>query len=186
MSLTRRFGARTATLGIVLVLIQVACGRSDKSSSTPTPPESMPTKTVAASTGAATDSTKSKSPCPHTGLWAICSVENRLKQAGFVARRVVGVAPRRAGFTVPPVVFTLGASRLEVFIYASEKDLARDVAGLDTVRVVPVGTPSTWQGNPVFIRSGNLVAVFLGENQRQSERLALALTAGAPQPGSPR
>jgi hypothetical protein len=32
------------------------------------------------------------------------------------------------------------------------------------------------------VRSGNLIAVFLTDNPTQAERLALALTAGAPQP----
>jgi hypothetical protein len=128
-----------------------------------------------------------KPACPHTGLWAICSVENRLRQSGFVAKRVEGNPPKRAGFSVTPLVYTLGRSRLEVFFYEDSAALARDLAKMDTVTVTPVGTLSSWgETAPVLIRSGNLAAVLLTQNPRQAERLSLALTAGAPQPGSPR
>lgn len=93
---------------------------------------------------------------------------------------------RRAGFTVTPVVYTLGSSRLEIFLYADEAALARDLASMDTVMVAPLGTASSWEAAPLLIRSGNLAAVLLTQNPRQAERLSLALTAGAPQPGSPR
>ena len=127
-----------------------------------------------------------KPACPHTGTWAICSVENRLRQSGFVAKPVEGKPPARAGFSVTPAVYKLGSSRLEVFLYPDEATLTRDLARIDTVTVAPIGTPGTWETPPLLIRSGNLAAVLLGQNPRQAERLSLALTAGAPQPGSPR
>jgi hypothetical protein len=121
--------------------------------------------------------------CPRTGKWAPCSVENRLVQSGFVVRRVNGEPPRRAGFSVAPVVYTLGRSRLEVFIYPSESALAADVAKMDTVSAAPRGAKNPWPFfSPTFVRSANLAAVFLTDNPTQAERLTLALTAGAPQP----
>ena len=121
--------------------------------------------------------------CPRTGRWALCSVENRLVQSGFVVRRVNGEPPRRAGFSVTPTVYTLGRSRLEVFIYPSESALAADVAKLDTVSAAPRGAKNPWPFfSPTFVRSANLAAVFLTDNATQAERLMLALTAGAPQP----
>jgi hypothetical protein len=120
--------------------------------------------------------------CPRTGKWALCSVEKRLEQSGFVVRRVNGEAPRRAGFSVAPAVYTLGRSRLEVFIYPSESALAADVAKIDTVSAAPRGAPNPWPFfTPTFVRSANLAAVFLTDNATQAERLTLALTAGAPQ-----
>jgi hypothetical protein len=120
-------------------------------------------------------------PCPRTGKWALCSVEKRLEQSGFVVRRVSGNAPRRAGFSVVPAAYVLGGSRLEVFIYPSESALSADVAKIDTVSAAPRGTVTPWETSPTFVRSGNLAAVFLTENGTQAERLTLALTAGAPQ-----
>ena len=122
------------------------------------------------------------SPCPRTGKWALCSVEKRLRQSGFVVSPVRGDPPHRAGFSVAPAVYKLGRSRLEVFIYTDEAGVARDVAKLDTVTVAPRGTSGNWGGTPTFVRAGNLVAVFMADNPTHVDRLTLALTAGAPQP----
>ena len=123
-------------------------------------------------------------PCPRTGRWALCSVEKRLEQSGFVVKRSSGIEPAaRAGFSVPPAVYMLGKSRLEVFIYRDDASLSRDVAKLDTVAAAPRGTTGQWgNATPTFVRSGNLAAVFLSDNGPQAERLTLALSAGAPQP----
>lgn len=123
--------------------------------------------------------------CPATGLWAICSVEKRLRQSGFVARRVEGDSPKRPGFGVRSLAYKMGSGRLELFFYPDERALAKDMAAIDTVIVAPPGTASPWESPPILIRSANLAAVFLTSNARQAERLTLALTAGAPQP-SPR
>jgi len=84
------------------------------------------------------------------------------------------------------MVYRVGSSRLEVFLYPDEASLARDLAGIDSASAAPARTVGSWETPPLLIRSANLAAVFLGQNQRQAERLSLALTAGAPQPGSPR
>jgi hypothetical protein len=130
--------------------------------------------------GAATD-------CPHDGRWALCSVERRLKQSGYVVKRVEQDSIRRAGFTVKPVVYTLGRSKIEIFLYQDSASVARDVAKLDTLSVGPVGKPSQWGDiPPTLIRSANMAAVILSASAVQTERIMLALTAGPPQPGSPR
>jgi hypothetical protein len=124
-------------------------------------------------------------PCEHTGQWAACSLERRLKQSGFVVRKL-DEKPARAGFTIEPIVYSLGSSRLEVFIYPDEKALAKDIESLDTLAVAPRGSTAAWPSTPTLIRSANLAAVLLSQNQRQAERVVLAITAGPPQPGSPR
>ena len=118
-------------------------------------------------------------------MWALCSVETRLVQSGFVVRHLENETPRRrAGFSVMPALYTLGRTRLEVFIYPNEAAVRNDVARIDTVLAAPRGTKSPWGVGvfPTFVRSGNLAAVFLTDNPTQAERLTLALTAGAPQP----
>ena len=135
-----------------------------------------------AGTAAASAGAEASSSCPRTGKWALCSVEKRLRQSGFVVTPVPGAPPRRAGFSVAPVLYRLGRARLEVFIYDNETSLARDVAKLDTVTVAPRGSAANWGGLPTFVRAGNLVAVFLTDNPTHADRLSLALTAGAPQP----
>ena len=131
-------------------------------------------------------STRSKkiSECPPTGSWALCSVEKRLKQSGFVPRKVAAAGERRPGFTVVPTTYVLGHSTLEVFLYPSAAALGRDWAKLDTIRGAPRGQVGAWTTAPTLLRSANLAAVFLTESPREAERLTLALTAGAPQPAT--
>jgi len=147
-------------------------------------PTGAPTTAEAKAGAEAKGGAASAAPlCPRTGQWALCSVERRLVQSGFVIRRIDGAAPRRAGFSVLPAVYSLGRSRLEVFIYPNEATLAADVAKIDTVSAAPHGAKNPWPFfSPTFVRSANLAAVFLTDNATQAERLTLAITAGAPQP----
>jgi len=93
-----------------------------------------------------------------------------------------GAAPRRAGFSVAPKVYTVGHSHLEIFLYPDSAALARDLAGLDTLTAAPRGVRSPWPMPPTFVRSANLLAVLLTDNPVQAERFNLVITAGAPQP----
>ena len=61
-------------------------------------------------------------------------------------------------------------------------DRRRDVAALDTTRVAPHGGTYAWPATPTFVHSANLAAVLLTPNERQIERIQLALEAGPPQP----
>jgi hypothetical protein len=174
----------TSSSVVVVLLVSGGCSGEKKADVADTSFHPPPVATAVPSS--AETSRPPDEPCPHTGLWAQCSVERRLRQAGFVVNHGEEESPRRAGFSIQPLVLTLGRSRVEAFIYEDEKAVARDVAGLDTVTVTPRGAAGSWESTPTFIRSGNLIAVILSQDARQSERIALALTAGAPQPGSPR
>lgn len=168
---------------IFFFVIAAACSTKDDTTAKGTSTE---TKSQPATLGTLPDSTRPVvNPCEHTGLWAQCSLERRLKQSGFVVKKL-DEKPVRAGFTIKPVVYSLGASRLEVFFYDDEKSANKDLTQLDTVAVAPKGSQALWPSPPTFIHSANLVAVLLTQNQRQAERVVLAITAGAPQPGSPR
>lgn len=164
-----------------------ACSRSspdraDTAASTPITPNGASVSLPGSAASSTAAGASARPTCPRTGLWAICSVETRLGQAGFVVRRVKEAAPRRAGFSVAPVAYNLNRTRLEVFIYPSAAALAADMARLDTVTAAPRGARNPWLMIPTFVRSANLAAVFLTDSPTQSERLTLALTAGAPQP----
>jgi hypothetical protein len=168
---------------ILLCAFVAGCGRSSgRAAGTDTSHAVQISLSSGAGTAAVSSGSEAPSTCPRTGKWALCSVEKRLRQSGFVVTPVRGAAPRRAGFSVAPVVYRLGRARLEVFIYGDEASLASDVAKLDTVAVAPRGSVGRWGGIPTFVRAGNLVAVFLTDNPTHADRLSLALTAGAPQP----
>ncbi len=167
------------SLSLAFAIFVAACGGNGKSASdsgvAATAAEAAP---IASSSPVAHDSA---APCPRTGEWAVCSFEKRLEQAGFVLRKAGGEPPRRSGLSVAPQAYTLGRAYLEVFIYADETVMKRDLEKLDTTVVAPRGGKNDWGMSPRFIRSGNLIAVFLTSNEQQAERLTLAVTAGAPQ-----
>ena len=167
-----------------MLCFATACGRSSEQKNNP---DSSGAAASSVSTVAATASTDSGeaqgSSCPGTGKWAVCSVEKRLKQAGFVLRKSAE-SPARSGFSVRPQVYTLGHSRLELFLYPDAAALGSEVSKIDTVRAAPPGGSNGWEVPPTFVRSENLAAVFVTDNPQQAERLTLALTAGPPQPAS--
>jgi hypothetical protein len=101
-----------------------------------------------------------------------------------VVRRLPDSVKRRSGFSVMPLAYILGRARLDVFIYPTAQAVAAETSKLDTTLAGPRGTRSQWGVGvqPTFVRTANLIAVFLTDNPTQGERLSLALTAGPPQP----
>lgn len=99
-------------------------------------------------------------------------------------RRVPDSVRRRSGFSVMPAAYILGRSRLDVFVYPNAAAVANETSKLDTTLAGPPGARNQWGVGvqPTFVRTANLIAVFLTDNPTQSERLSLALTAGPPQP----
>jgi hypothetical protein len=87
---------------------------------------------------------------------------------------------------VTPTTYLLGSAKLEVFVYPDAKALAADWENLDTLRASPRGTASASPIPPTLVRSANLAALFFSESPEKADRLALAITAGAPQPGTTR
>ncbi len=164
---------------MLVFVIAAACGREKQASDKAALPQNPAPVAIPDS------SRHVVNPCEHTGLWAPCSLERRLKQSGFVVKKL-DETPSRSGFKLKPTVYSLGASRIEVFFYDDEKSANKDLAQLDTVAVAPKGSQPEWPSTPTFIHSANLVAVLLTQNQRQAERVVLAITAGPPQSGSPR
>ena len=123
--------------------------------------------------------------CPHDGRWRLCSVADRLDKAGLAPiADTTGPGERLPFFSVPGQHFRLGRGELRAYVYADSATLARDVAGLDTVRVVPRNGSYTWPAPPTLIQTGNLLAVLLTANEHQIERVQLALGGGAPSRGS--
>ncbi len=161
---------------LVLIVACLACGQSEEPEAGTATSRSVVITPIIPDVPRAAPQGK----CPGTGYWALCSLESRLKRSGFVLTKLDRDTARRAGFSVTPTAYKLGRGRLEVFLYDDSIALARDIARLDTVTVAPSGSQSMWPSTPTLVRSGNLAAVFMEQNQRQAERFILAITAGAP------
>lgn len=118
--------------------------------------------------------------CPHDGLWRRCSVAQRLDQAGLAPRPDTAARTPVPFLAVPDTAFRVALGTVRAFVYTDTARLTRDLASLDTVAVAPRGEDYDWPVRPTFVRSANLVAVILVTNERQLERVQLALEAGPP------
>jgi hypothetical protein len=80
---------------------------------------------------------------------------------------------------VEGLVWETSRAEVQVFLYASETERKRDTDLLDTVFVAPRGTRVHWRWPATLVTSGNLAAIILSLNDRQSERIGLALALAA-------
>jgi hypothetical protein len=106
----------------------------------------------------------------------------RLESAGLAPVRLP-TAVRHSFLSIPGTTFLIGGAELQVFIYPDSFSAVRDVSRLDGTTVSPPGEPAAWTTTPTLILSNNLAAIMLGRNERQIERVQLALTAGLIPPG---
>jgi hypothetical protein len=122
--------------------------------------------------------------CPATGQWADCSVFERLDRAGL--------APRRdsSGASEPPLtpkglLYKVGTSELEVYLYENQAARERDEAQLEKGKYVEYPAPLTAKREATLIRSANLIGILHTLRSQQRERVSDAITAGPPQPQTP-
>ena len=133
-------------------------------------------------TAVASEASSDKSGCPATGLWAECSAFKALDRAGLAPRRdssasAVHVDP----LARPGTRILLGGAELDLFIYPSESERARDEARLDKHQFIEASDEPTLRGEPTLIRNVNLLAILRSRNDHQRERVSDALSAGPPQ-----
>jgi hypothetical protein len=106
-------------------------------------------------------------------------VVDRLERAGLVFERADSV--RHEWLRVPGAVFrTPRGTEVQVFLYDSDTSRRHDTEQLDTVGVHPKAQRIVWRQPATLVTSNNLMAIILGLNGRQVERVALALGAGLP------
>lgn len=149
----------------------LACTRDDRAAP---PPDSLGIVANAPDTTPAAADTGCVLALP----WRACSVLDRLERAGL-APQERGIV-RQPFFTVEGRVYVLGDAELQTFIFPDPAAAATQTAALDSVRVSPPTMSIAWRRKPTLIRSANLVAILLSDDERQTERVALALEAGLP------
>jgi hypothetical protein len=156
----------------MVAVLALACRAEEKSNDTVVA-RAAPAPVVAAAPGA----------CPRTGLWAECSVMERLKRAGLVARIDSTKKASEKGLTREGLLVHLGRSAdLSVYLYADSNARAADEKQLDRAAYVDPSAPVSIKRERTLIRNGNLLALLTSINDQQRERVANALLAGAPQP----
>ena len=174
---------RVRVVGVFAVLaasVATACGRgkpaaTDTASGVPALGSAAP--------ASASDGPTTKAPCPATGKWAECSAFDALDRAGLAPRRDSATGPVHLDpLTRPGERILLGGAELDLFIYPSESDRARDEARLDRHQYIEATDEPTLRGEPTLIRNVNLLVVLRSRNDHQRERVSDALSAGPPQP----
>lgn len=149
-----------------------ACGKDDKSSAG--------TVTLSPSIGVRAPAPGDPS-CPRTGQWQPCALVDRVVHAGL-SFKATDDSMRVPFLPVPGIRYRVAVTdTLLAFFFADSTALRNALVSLDTVRMAPLGdSASQWPSTPIVIRSANLLALYFAENERQIERLRLAITAGAP------
>jgi hypothetical protein len=117
--------------------------------------------------------------CPKSGAWRLCNVLDRLEHAGLVVAQKSDPV-RIPMFSVDGITYTTTQSTIHVFIYPDEATRQRDIERLDSAAVAPRGGTYLWSDPAVLVTSNNLAAVVVSPNERQTERIVLALSAGLP------
>ncbi|MGH7710796.1 MAG: hypothetical protein ACREOG_05905 [Gemmatimonadaceae bacterium] len=141
----------------------------------PPPPDTTTATAAAAQSGGAGSDTT----CPKSGPWQPCSVLDRLEAAGLVVTQQAAPA-RFPFFSVDGTTYTTTRSTIHVFLYPNQAARRRDTDQLDSVAVAPRNGSHTWSEPAVLVNSNNLAAVVVSPNERQAERIILALGAGLP------
>jgi hypothetical protein len=113
------------------------------------------------------------------GEWKPCKVDRRLREAGLVLTPMSGATPHPLG-GVRDAAYAVGPAELHVWVFPDSQARQAALAGLDTVTAMPRGSLARWSGAPTLISSLNLLAVMVSPNDRLTERVQLALTAGMP------
>ena len=139
------------------------------------PPAGSATTDAAATGGARAPAADA---CPMTGLWHSCSVQERLERAGFVLVPVRDSVGQR-GLDIPGAAYRIGSAELQLYLYADSVDAIAQAARLNRDDAEAASVQGILRP-PALIRSNNLVALLFGNNDRQRERVQLALTAGLP------
>ncbi len=166
--------ARLALLIPTLLLMAAACG--EKKDAAP------PKADVSSLPPVPRPATPSDSACPRDGTWRPCHLEDRINKAGMNAKVIdtltVPYFPERG------TRYRIGrTATMAAFYFADSMAGVQASRGLDRFRLLPEGDSiGAWPEPPLdVVRSANLVLVLFGVNATQSERVRLAITAGAPQ-----
>jgi hypothetical protein len=123
-----------------------------------------------------------KPACPKTGHWSDCQVKLRLEQSGLAPQIATEKLDDLPSLPGTPTSFHVGNSGLAIYLYADSAARHRAAATLDTMKFIPPSKPVGMRGEATVIANDNMLALLFSRNEHQRERVADAITAGAPQP----
>ncbi|MEO8333452.1 MAG: hypothetical protein ABI664_00670 [bacterium] len=163
---------RSAAILIAAVMLG-ACGREKAAARD---------SAAAAAPATATAAKATSGTCPRTGHWGDCQLRARLGESGLAPRATsdkVGDLPPLPG---KPTTLTLGNAGLAYYLFSDTLSRRRAAATLDTSKFIPQTRPVSMKSETTLIENDNLLVLLFSKNEHQRERVADAITAGAPQP----
>jgi hypothetical protein len=163
--------SRAAATLAALVLIG-ACGRHKPS----TADSASATSTSTAGTPATSGT------CPRTGHWGDCQIRASLAQAGLAPRSTSDKVGDLPALDVKPMTLMLGNAGVAVYFFADTMSRHRAAATLDTAKFIAQTRPVSIKVETTRIENDNVLVLLFSRNEHQRERVADAITAGAPQP----
>ena len=158
------------TLAASVMAVLIACG---------SPAERKAKEGASARAAVAAESARAAvaATLPTTGRWDEPRLVERLVQSGLAPQALSGEGGQRF-WLVPVHAFRVGSATLFAYIYADSIARRRVTDSLDSLSAATAGNPSAYDLPHILIVQKNLAAVLVGGNERQQERVALALTAG--------
>ncbi len=121
------------------------------------------------------------SPCPADGWWKECSLTARLLAAGMGVR--LDSAPAKdSAIAKPGLLYHIGRSTLQVFLFADSAERKAAVAKLDTTGFIGYEATQSYPPKTSMLQSANLLALLVSQSETQRQRVGDAITAGAPPP----
>ncbi len=163
-------GRRVAAVGAALALgaALAACSRG------PTPQQVAQQQAERAQQVAS-------SPCPADGWWKECSLTARLLAAGMGVR--LDSAPARdSAIAKPGLLYHIGRSTLQAFLFADSAERKAAAAKLDTSGFIDYMATQVYPPKTSMLQSANLLALLVSQSETQRQRVGDAITAGPPQP----
>ncbi|MEP7000103.1 MAG: hypothetical protein ABI969_06475 [bacterium] len=106
----------------------------------------------------------------------------RLDQSGLAPQSGADKIGDLPTFSVKPLLFTVGISGVAVYLYPDTVSRHAAGASLDTTRFVAQKRPVSMKSETTLIQNDNVLVLLFSKNEHQRERVADAITAGAPQP----
>ena len=120
--------------------------------------------------------------CARTGHWGDCQIRARLAQSGLAPRGTSDKVGDLPALDVKPVTMMLGNAGLAVYFFPDTVSRHRAAATLDTARYIAQTRPVSMKSETTLIQNDNALVLLFSRNEHQRERVADAITAGAPQP----
>jgi hypothetical protein len=120
---------------------------------------------------------------PVTDQWDEPHLVERLVRSGLAPQALSG-EKTEPYWGVPVHAYRVGGATLRAYIFTDSAARHRITDALDSLTMAPPGKPSPYPLPRMLIVQNNLAAVVLGGNERQQERVSLALAAGLPVSGN--